>query len=381
MRHPFLPAIPDGYLIRLPSNVSNFEQRVVITIRLLWPLVIVGKMNVPLHELECITLHCVLNIGHANAIGRKLPHFPHWFLFRSKMGTLEYEDNYPAYNESRSNTPLDLLLICTMVVPRSWFSIGCYRYSFQIRSLLWITLRIKCHLLNHPVLKAIAVGELSYLGEERERQYCKKNTCKVTCLHSNALNVLLVQVRVLRQSLYNYHPPGESTQSYSPLFAPPMGSEQVAQVPSLSSNYCFWVVLKIVSMVWIEVVLLMNPTNILLIRMPVCALTSTRLLWAPFKFWLLVYFHTLPRSYPLSLDFNLWRGHNLKLVMTQYGSIKTLSGVERIGMTAVPAWSSTATWDHRFPHSKRQEWRFHWCQHYGSARSWIAPRHGQCCGH
>jgi hypothetical protein len=131
-------------------------------------------MNVPPQELKCITLHCVLNIGHANAIGRTLPHFPHQFLVRSKMGTLEYEDSYPAYNESRSNTPLDLLLICTMAAPRSWFSIGCCGYSFQIRSILLITLRIKCCLLNPPVFKAIVVGELSYLGEEREWQYCKK---------------------------------------------------------------------------------------------------------------------------------------------------------------------------------------------------------------
>jgi hypothetical protein len=41
-------------------------------------------------------------------------------------------------------------------------------YSFQTRPLLVITNRIKCCLLNHPVLKAILVGELSYLGEECE---------------------------------------------------------------------------------------------------------------------------------------------------------------------------------------------------------------------
>jgi hypothetical protein len=160
------------------QDVSNFEQRVVIIIRLLWPLVIFGKMNVPMQELECIMLHCVLNIGYANAIGRTLPHFPQQFLVRSKMGALEYEDIYPAYNEARSNTPLALLLICTMAAPGSWFSIGSCKYSFQIRSLLGITVRIKCHLLDHPVLKAIVVGELSYLGEEHERQYCKKNACK-----------------------------------------------------------------------------------------------------------------------------------------------------------------------------------------------------------
>ncbi len=77
----------------------------------------------------------------------------------------------------------------------------------------------------------------------------------------------------------------------------------------------FFVVMKIASTVKMEVLQLMNPTNILLIRMSVCVLTSMRLLWAPFKFWPLMYFHTLPRSYPSSLDFDLWRGHNLKPVM------------------------------------------------------------------
>jgi hypothetical protein len=45
---------------------------------------------------------------------------------------------------------------------------GVVSYGFQIRSLLGITIRIKHFLLNHP-LKAIFVGELGYLGEERER--------------------------------------------------------------------------------------------------------------------------------------------------------------------------------------------------------------------
>jgi hypothetical protein len=108
----------------LLQDVSNFEQRVVIIIGLLWLLVIVEKMNVLLQELKCAMLHCVLNKGHANAIGRTVLHFPQQFLVRSEIGALEYEDSYPAYNKSRSNRPLDWLLICMMVAPRSWFSIG-----------------------------------------------------------------------------------------------------------------------------------------------------------------------------------------------------------------------------------------------------------------
>jgi hypothetical protein len=66
-----------------------------------------------------------------------------------------------------------------------------------------------------------------------------------------------------------------------------------------------WVALKIASTVWIEVDLLINSANILLIRMSICALTSMGLLWVLFKFWLLMYFHMLPRSHPSSLDFDL----------------------------------------------------------------------------
>ena len=45
--------------------------------------------------------------------------------------------------------------------------------------------------------------------------------------------------------------------------------------------------------------------KLLLTRMHVCALTSIRLLWVPFKFLPLMYLHMLPRSYPSSLDFDL----------------------------------------------------------------------------
>ena len=70
---------------------------------------------------------------------------------------------------------------------------------------------------------------------------------------------------------------------------------------------------------------LMNGTYPRLIRMSVWALTSTRLLCAPFKFLpSLTNFHTLPRSYPSSFDLDLLRGHDLKLVITRYGSMKYL---------------------------------------------------------
>ena len=131
------------------QNVSNFEEPVLILIGLLsWSLVIVGKMNVLPQELICVMLHCVLNIGHAIAIGRTLPHFSQQFLVRFEVCPLEYEDSYPEYNKSRSNMPLGLLPIRTMVVPRSWFSIGQCGNGFQIRSLLGIAFIIKCPLLN-----------------------------------------------------------------------------------------------------------------------------------------------------------------------------------------------------------------------------------------
>jgi hypothetical protein len=56
-----------------------------------------------------------------------------------------------------------------MTVSRSWISIDQCKNGFQIRSLLEITIRIQRFLFNHPVLEAIVVGELGYLGEKRKQ--------------------------------------------------------------------------------------------------------------------------------------------------------------------------------------------------------------------
>jgi hypothetical protein len=54
--------------------------------------------------------------------------------------------------------PIDLLLILTMAVPMSWFSISQYGYGSQIKFLLGITIGIKCCLLNHVDLISIFVS-------------------------------------------------------------------------------------------------------------------------------------------------------------------------------------------------------------------------------
>ena len=150
-----------------------------------------------------------------------------------------------------------------------------------------------------------------------------KNTCEVLCSHSNALSIcclpnqwssskarIAIILRGVHPKLFSF------VCSTHREWTGHSGSSSFLQ------SFC-WVALKIVSTVWMEAVLLVNGTNILLVRMPVCAFSSTRLLCAPFKLRSsLMNFHTLPRSYPLSLDFDLWRRHDLKLEITQYGSIK-----------------------------------------------------------
>ena len=108
---------------------------------------------------------------------------------------------------------------------------------------------------------------------------------------------------------------------------PPVGADTCRVIPAISVipiNTIHWLDVICMGMgFWNGFTLFLWMVQISLIRMPVCAFTSTGLLCAPIKLQpSLMNFHTLPRSYPSSLDFDLWRRHDLKLEITRYGSIK-----------------------------------------------------------